>query len=277
VTSEFWDAANFAHGNNPPRSQWKLPAQRDHEQSEQAYARFGAYLDYIRAIPGVRFVTASQLPALYPDRARNEAASDDQITEIAARMLRPDFSGLDDVEIDDKVYSPADQFDLLTRAVAAEIDKKNAAGATDGRIAAEALLGPDAAPPAESDERGPVPWAAFGAAVLDVRDYLRVNHRIPPRVFIGTDAVAPADFLVGLGTAWLDSRRLHQFPEAVSLGHNVEVLTARFVTKDSAKTFGGWIIHKPGFRAPRILEVAALQAWTLKPAIPSPSSGNLPR
>jgi hypothetical protein len=31
--------------------------------------------------------------------------------------------------------------------------------------------------------------------------------------------------------------------------------------------FGGWIIHKEGFRAPKILEVARQQTWTLKPAI----------
>ena len=30
--------------------------------------------------------------------------------------------------------------------------------------------------------------------------------------------------------------------------------------------FGGWVIHEEGFRAPRIVEQARLQAWTLKPA-----------
>jgi hypothetical protein len=31
--------------------------------------------------------------------------------------------------------------------------------------------------------------------------------------------------------------------------------------------FGDWIIHKEGFRAPKVLEQARLQAWTLKPAL----------
>ena len=32
--------------------------------------------------------------------------------------------------------------------------------------------------------------------------------------------------------------------------------------------FGGWVIHKEGFRAPKIQDVARLQAWSLKPALP---------
>ena len=44
-------------------------------------------------------------------------------------------------------------------------------------------------------------------------------------------------------------------------------LTARRIAKDTPGLFGGWIIHKEGFRAPKVLDVARLQAWTLKPAL----------
>ena len=43
--------------------------------------------------------------------------------------------------------------------------------------------------------------------------------------------------------------------------------SALSVAKDSPGLFGGWIIHKEGFRAPKVMEIARLQAWTLKPAI----------
>jgi uncharacterized membrane protein YoaT (DUF817 family) len=42
--------------------------------------------------------------------------------------------------------------------------------------------------------------------------------------------------------------------------------TERFVAEDAPDLFGGWIIHPEDFRAPRIVELAKLQAWTLKPA-----------
>jgi hypothetical protein len=53
----------------------------------------------------------------------------------------------------------------------------------------------------------------------------------------------------------------------VTLDCGTEILPARHIAKDTPELFGGWIIHKEGFRAPKILEVARLQAWTLKPAI----------
>jgi hypothetical protein len=44
------------------------------------------------------------------------------------------------------------------------------------------------------------------------------------------------------------------------------VATERHVADDTPELFGGWIIHPEGFRAPRIVAQAKLQAWTLKPA-----------
>jgi len=60
--------------------------------------------------------------------------------------------------------------------------------------------------------------------------------------------------------------------EGVMIGKNLELLPARRVAKDTPGLFGGWIIHKEGFRAPKILEIARLQAWTLKPAMPKRSA-----
>ena len=197
--------ANFSRGNNPPREQWKRPAQRTPEEAEQAFARFGAYIDHIRSLPGVQFVTASQLPQLYPDRARSEGVSLEEITTLASTMHRPDFAGLDDMEIHGKMLSPADQFDILTRAVAQRIEQRGEAS-RDGSITPANLLGPDAAAK-ESAVHPPVSWPAFRDAVLDARDELRVNHRIPSRVFIGTEAVSPGDFLVGLSAVWLGLQR----------------------------------------------------------------------
>ena len=36
---------------------------------------------------------------------------------------------------------------------------------------------------------------------------------------------------------------------------------------DGPRVYGGWIIHRANYRAPKVLDVARLQAWTLKPAI----------
>jgi len=85
---------------------------------------------------------------------------------------------------------------------------------------------------------------------------------------VGADSLPPGDFLVALaraGEAILDAGHLPDGP--IQTGENVEILAARHVAADTPQLFGDWIIHKEGFRAPKLMELARLQAWTLKPAI----------
>jgi len=277
MTDGFWDAANFVRGANPPREQWKPPPQRPAEQSEQAFERFATYLDFMRSSPGVKFVAACDLPGMYPDRLMTQGASLGEVLELARRLGRADVKGLDDEMIDGKTFSPADQFEILTMALARLIDGQNAANLP--AIVPDRLLGPDGPPPGERDALTSISWPALRDALtsiswpalrdatLDVRDYLRVNHRVPSRVFIGADAIPPADFLPAVASAIQAKNDSHAFPPTIPLGRHVEVLTSRYVAKDDRRLFSGWIIHKADFRAPRIMEVARLQAWTFKPAM----------
>jgi hypothetical protein len=120
-----------------------------------------------------------------------------------------------------------------------------------------------------------IDWPAFVMAIRDVRDFIRVQHRVPARVFIGPDPVAPADFLVGAARVWKAYRADGKLPTngKVRLGNGTEVLTARHVAKSSPGLFGGWIIHKEGFEAPKVMEIARLQAWSFKPAIAATGRG----
>ncbi len=69
VQTEFWDAVNFARGANPPRREWKRPGTRPAQETAQAFADFEEYIRFIRVQEGVRFVTATDLAALYADAA----------------------------------------------------------------------------------------------------------------------------------------------------------------------------------------------------------------
>ena len=264
VHREFWDGVNFRRGANPPREQWRPPPQRSPEETEAAFQRFGQYMDHIRTIAGVRFVTASDLPGIYPDPVRSGASRRD-LQELAKRLLASE-QGIDFQVIDHRAYSPADQFELLTLALGQMIDAKTLLWPLPSR----GLLGPDLPPP-PAGALTEVSWPAFRDATLDVRDFMRVRQRVPARVFVGADAVPPLDFLRALAWAF-DYERVHGgLPESetVPLAKVHELLTARHVAADTPGLFGGWVIHKEDFRAPKILEVARLQAWTLKPALRS--------
>jgi hypothetical protein len=106
-------------------------------------------------------------------------------------------------------------------------------------------------------------------AAVDAANYVQTQGRVPARVFIGPDPVPPAVFLVGLAAVYDFYRKHGSLPleGGVELPSGVELLPARHVAEDTPGLFGGWIIHRENFRAPKVLEVARLQAWTLKPAI----------
>ncbi len=262
VHRAFWDAVNFRYGANPPREQWKAPPQRPAEETERAFAQFTAYVEHIRSL-GVRFVTAGDLPAIYSDRLRTEGVTEGEFLELARKLIDARAAGIDHQIIGGKAVSPADQFELLTIAVGDLIDGKR----TAFPLAAEGILGPDS-PPGQAVQAGQTrAWTAFRDSTLDVRGYLRTHRRVPPRVFIGADYVSPADFLRGLAAAWCYYTEHHSLPlDSVRLGENLAVLTERHVPEKPVTPFT-WSIHKPDLRITRILDVARLQAWTLKPAI----------
>ena len=131
-------------------------------------------------------------------------------------------------------------------------------------------MGPDAPPPSSALTN--LTAFAFRDTARDVHEFIQSQRRVPARVFVGADAVPPADFLVAMAAAWSFHRRQGEplTGRAVALGHEVRILPERHVAKDTPGLFGNWIVHKAGFRAPKLVELARLQAWTLKPAIAQP-------
>ena len=268
VHREFWDAVNFRRGANPPREEWQRPRQRPPAETEAAYQRFGAYLDFQRSLPGVEHVTASDLPAIYRNRIREEGADRTTVHEVAERLER---GGLLDILRDrrGRFVSPAEQFALITSFLVRSIGD----GKLPALVEVSELRGPSERPPVT--EVAELPWHAFRDALLDAFDEAHVRAQVPARVFAGVKKIAPADFLraaAAVALALIDAGpgAPPPFPAAVAIPSGTAVATERFVADDSPQLFGGWIIHPEGFRAPRIVEMAKLQAWTLKPAESAP-------
>ena len=266
VHREFWDGVNFRRGANPPRERWKAPPQRSSEETEGAFQRFAEYVDHIRALPGVRFVTASDLPEIYPDSLRTQGASEADVAEVVRRILGPGPGGIDFQVIGGRAFSLSDQFELLT-AVMSDLVEGRKPGFPS---VLKGLMGPDGPPPgADGLARLKADRLALRDAVREVKRYLEVEGRVPARVFFGATAVSPAHFLVALASVIKFHRPGHELPGELEVAVNLplEVRPARHVAQDTPDLFGGWVIHPDGFRAPKILEVARWQAWTLKPAL----------
>ncbi len=259
VQTEFWDAVNFRRGANPARGEWKLPGTRPAAETEQAYQDFEQYVRFIKAQAGVRFVTATELKTIYADKAMTRSFRQDDLLTFA-RSVQKDITFQ---KLDGFAVSAADVFGLLTDAMDAFIERNAWPSATK----ATALYGPARAytPPTGGTRSASFRWSAFAQAVRDTAGYCRTSHRLPDEIWIGAESLSPADYLATLARTYEDLIVSGKIPTDV-IRREGHYTADRHVAEDSLALWG-WIIFPEGFHAPRIMELARLQAWTLKPAV----------
>jgi hypothetical protein len=259
VQTEFWDAVNFRRGANPARAAWKMPGTRPAAETEQAFADFEQYVRFIKAQPGVRFVTATELMTIYADKATTRNFGKDDLL----RFARSAQSDITFQRLDGYALSAADVFGLLTDATAAFIERNAWPAATQ----VTALYGPARTytPPTGGTRSSSFPWSAFAQAIRDTAAYCRSSHRLPDEVWIGAESMSPADYLATLARALEDLIATGNTPTDV-IRREGHYTADRYVAEDSPDLWN-WVIFPEGFHAPRIMELARLQAWTLKPAV----------
>ncbi|HVP48803.1 MAG TPA: hypothetical protein VMT32_19555 [Bryobacteraceae bacterium] len=229
VTTAFWDL-NFAKSANPERSEWKKPPRRTAEDSERCYRILTRWAEHAKARPGVRFVTARELPLLY-----ESATSHGSDRGMIAWHLGEHETFL---VTDQGALSAAEMLEILLGMEPAVVEGPVARGQTDYR---------------ESEIRR----TAFERAKTDTTGFIRDNRRLPAEVWIGSEKLSLADFAATLAADDGASATV-----TVRKG-NLEM--EKYVATDAQRTFN-WPIHPEGFSAPELLELTRLQAWTLKPA-----------
>jgi hypothetical protein len=259
VHEEFWDAVNFSRGANPPRPEWKLPRTRPAAETEQAFRDFDQFLRFMKGQPGVRFASASELLRIYADRSATQGFGREELVRFA-RFVQNEITFQ---RMNGYAVSAADVFGVLTDAMASFV----AAGALPPGTSRTSLLDGPARPyiaAAGGAASARFSWTAFAQAIRDTSEYCRTFHRIPDEIWIGSESIAPADYLAMLGRTFEEvtgGTTPSEVPRRE--GH----FTAdRYVAADSPDLWN-WVIFPQGFHAPRIMELARLQAWTLKPAM----------
>jgi len=104
----------------------------------------------------------------------------------------------------------------------------------------------------------------FESSVEDLHDFIQRNHQIPSAVWLGSTAVSPEAFLVAMAQiAKKDTANGHT-PEMVKI-EPARLATEKYIAADSPNLWS-WPIFPPGFHSEHLMEMARLQAWTLKPA-----------
>ena len=259
VHAQFWDATNFSHGDNPPRSEWKLPPVKPAAQAEKGFSDFEQYIRFVRDQPGVRFVTATDLKRLYADGAVGRRFTSAEVVKLAQGA----GSGITFQRIQDVAVSAADVLSLLNRAAAGFLK----VGALPESVLIDSLDGPGrtfvvsgrGAPPAT------IPWSAFSQTIVDVTEFCRSRLQVPSEVWIGSYSISPETYMATLAGVVGEIARTGRAPADVRVVSGT-LAAEQYVAKDSPELWG-WVIFPEGFHSPAIMELGRLQAWTIKPAI----------
>jgi hypothetical protein len=258
VSAKFWDAVNFADGANPPRKEWRYQPQLTKAQSERAFQYFEELVKYIRTFSNVRFITATEALALYKDAAQGRSFSPNEVAEIAGKVTsQVGFQANERFAL-----SASEIFALLNAFVARALAGNN----TEAVVLTGTPYGPSSIasslPGATTTE---IPLGQFTRTVLDVKDFLKHNRQVPNAVWMGSSAVQPESYLVALAQLARTFARHEALPSTVRLSP-AELEAGKWVAKDSPEIWE-WPIFPPGFHSRNIIELARLQAWTLKPAM----------
>jgi hypothetical protein len=219
VTTEFWDAVNFAHGANPERTAWRRPRRRTEAESERCYGILHDCVAHAKDVPGVRFVTARELLQLYGSLVPAPA----ERARIAAHMsARQTF-----LVTEDRTFSAADMLLSLLGMQPEVVD--GPATRIAGSLAGASI-----------------PRAAFERAKTDAVSFIRVNKRLPAAVWIGAEKLSIGDFAATL--AGDDEVAA----EIVARRANLEF--EKYFSNEPRKAFE-WPIHPEGFSASELLEL----------------------
>lgn len=258
VTSEFWDAANFARGENTPRQSWRLPKLKTPAEVEEGFNAFEAYLRFVRDQPDVEIITAKDLLALYPDRAQGKHLSLATVRSLAAQLCDEiTYLPLDQ----DAALAPVEAFSLIIGALAGY----GRMGALAQNLSFISPLGPTEPYSDASGQPEYVRWNDLVVACTQAEQFIHQGGYLPSSPAIGEHRMSPARFLATASGALVRLLEAGRPPETVALQPGNFTLD-RQVTPDRA---WNWVIFPPNFSAPNLVSLAKLQTWTLKPATQS--------
>jgi hypothetical protein len=252
IHSQFWDM-NFSRGANPPRERWKIYPLRPSDSRERAFSYFERLIRYMKSFPKVQFITGPQAVRLYADAARGHRFSASELTEIARQVGS-------EVNFQDRgpyALSPAEVMTLIAERMAAH------QSADASLTVSFNVYGPNAPGPPPGDPVE-VAWSQFERSVDDLHSFIQRNHQIPNAVWLGSKPVAPECFLVAMAKIASNDANASAPPQKVMLV-TAKLATEKYVARDSPEIWS-WPIFPQGFHSEHLMELARLQAWTLKPA-----------
>jgi len=239
--------------------EWFSTDLKPRELTEAGYEHFEAFIAHVLSHDEAQTITADELPALYPDRARDRVFGADELLALA-RAVGEEVNFQETAGMS---LSAAELFGMFTRFLAHAIRE----GGRPAGAACRYLDGP-ARPAGDIVTGRALDAGDFASSVLEVESFVQANGRLPDAVSLGEKRVSVGDYHAALAAAVTHLVGQGTMPSEVRVIPAVNQVE-RHADEGAAHNAWASVMMRPGFSAPKLFEQARLQAWTLKPAVPA--------
>ncbi|NOZ26918.1 MAG: hypothetical protein GXP39_02560 [Chloroflexi bacterium] len=252
----FWDALNFARGQNTDPADYRLAPRRDDATYATGLRNLRRMVQAVRDLPGVEIV---------PVRALNDrfAAGAGPIGWDEVRQLARAIAESETIRTDIPLASPAQALDVLARAALylAEEDPR------PDELILRDVLGP-INPPPSLERPATVPVRTALTLARDLVDHIDATGHLPATLAVDDTFAGPGPMLRLLGTLFLDLDH-GQVPEQVTISPGAEEpeIAARLVEEGIYRRLPGWPPHPLDLELDTLALHTRLQSWSLKPAV----------
>ena len=258
ATEQFWDKVNFSNGRNPKNGVYKKPQLKTSEHIKRDLDNLEKFLVLGKSLPNNHFIDARDALSLYPDKANGRDFSISELRHLSKKSLRSiNYYDLDGVWI-----SPAEIFSMVLQALS-EFQKSGVL--PDSVTCVIHPLGPKEIVETNLKERTIDPQK-FWKICTGALEKTRGTGYIPSSFKVSGGSISPADMFAtccSILTAVSAGKR----PSKVQVRKGIFSI-GRAVTDEGGRRDWNYYYHKKGFKAPKQTELARLQTWTLKPAVP---------
>lgn len=236
---------------------WHSMDIKKQELTKAGYEHFRKFVSWVLCHEDVRTVTADYLPVLYQDGAIGRIFELDELLVLARSVGEEvnfrEFKGMS--------LSGAEMFGMFACFLArygleGQVPKEETCRYFDG--------------PAAKPEKHASGFLLEGSGMIEsaaaCMEFMMSNGRMPDAIKTREGYVAPGDYFSALARTVVNLIENRKMSEKVLIKHSSNA-AEKHVSEEEAHKCWASPMMLPGFSAPMLLELARLQAWTLKPAI----------
>jgi hypothetical protein len=276
VTAEWWEKNNFLYGRNPESMVFKKAPLKSKTRIEEDYKQLESFvIGAKKKFPHLRFITARDALKIYKDKASGRKFTREEIKGLCEKGVE----SINYQKVAEGVWvSPAESFVMIIEM----LSKYRASGEKGMKMPKFVRLNQHPFGPKASFET-----VMSNGVLTPVKDFLhsckiefqkiRKSGYLPSLVKIGqreknSKQLSAVDMFATACSAFL--KLFDDGDNGLDLKDNIQVVRGVFeigknVTLEGAKTDWKYHLNPQGFEAPKQVELARLQTWTLKPATPN--------